>query len=247
MKILLTNDDGIYSPSLRALFDRLSQEHDVWIVAPHRERSGSSHAITLNKPIRVDKKDERVFACEGTPVDCVVLVSLGLVEVTVDMVISGPNFGANLGTDIIYSGTSAAARQAALMGIPAVAASLYENGSDISNSLEFLARNLAVFRSLASSDHFLNINFPGKTHGFPGAAITFPSVRIYRDRLEEVDNEAGERFFMIGGEPPSSVLEPGSDYEAVANGMISLSPVSIHPTNHRIEERYHEASLWTGG
>lgn len=123
MKILLTNDDGIKSLGLRALQDVLGGEHEVWTVAPDRERSGSSHCISIKNPVRFHQVEERQFACGGTPADCVLFSCLGALPERPDLVISGINLGPNIGTDIIYSGTAAAARQAALMDIPAVAIS----------------------------------------------------------------------------------------------------------------------------
>ena len=125
MRILLTNDDGIESPSLKFLAERLRKKHEIWIIAPDAEKSGSSHSITIKKWLKYTKIDKMVYKCSGTPVDCIILGILHLIKNKIDMVISGPNIGANLGTDIIYSGTAAAARQAALMGIPALASSLY--------------------------------------------------------------------------------------------------------------------------
>jgi 5'-nucleotidase len=249
LKILLTNDDGFESPALKALSARLSQEHEVWIVAPDGDRSGSSHSITLKESITISRKGSRAFACSGTPVDCVLLGLLKLTEEKVDAVISGPNLGFNLGTDLLYSGTAAAARQAVLMGIPAMAASLPSSdfGNDMMFAGEFLARNLAAFHRLGSSDHFLNINFPLRLAEEPRACITFPSLRIYRDDIITMDEGQDEMACTIGGDIPESHLSPGSDGEAIASGCISISPIYVHPVNHKIEERYQSVSLWTGG
>ena len=248
LKILLTNDDGLDSPSLQALSVRLSREHEVWVVAPDGDRSGSSHSITLKEPIVIYRKGKRIFACNGTPVDCVILGVLKLARDNVDAVISGPNLGYNLGTDLLYSGTAAAARQGVLMGIPALAASLAsrEYGDDMKPAVEFLARNLAAFHGLASSDHFLNINFPSRLPQNLRACITFPSLRIYRDDIITVDERTDRMACTIGGDIPESHLSPGSDGEAIASGCISISPIYVHPVNHKIEERYRSVSLWTG-
>ena len=248
MHLLLTNDDGVESVSLSALAKRLGDEHEVWIFAPDAERSASSHSITLRDAIRVERRSERVYACSGTPADCVILATLGLIDAKIDMVLSGPNIGPNLGTDLIYSGTAAAARQAALMGIPALAASLVGNHTrqSIEFAVEFVARNLKLFKELASSDHFLNINFPEVINPKQSISITFPSLRIYRDELDIRKETESTSYCTIKGPPPESHVENGSDYDAVASGMISISPILIHPLNHQIENRYRNASIWSG-
>ena len=248
LKILLTNDDGFDSLSLKALSARLSKEHEVWVVAPDGDRSGSSHSITLKESIIISRKGRRAFSCSGTPVDCVLLGLLKLTEEKVDAVISGPNLGSNLGTDLLYSGTAAAARQAVLMGIHAMAASLAFPvfREDMMPAIEFLARNLVVFHRLGSSDHFLNINFPPRLTEELQPCITFPSLRIYRDDIITLDEGQDELACSIGGDMPESHLSPGSDGEAIASGCISISPIYVHPVNHKIEERYQSVSLWTG-
>ena len=246
MRLLLTNDDGLDSENLNSLYTRLSSDHDVWVVAPDVERSGSSHAMTLKHPIDVRKRDARQFACSGTPVDCVLLAVLGLVDMPIDMVLSGPNAGPNLGTDIIYSGTAAAARQAVLMGVPGVAASLTDHitrrGRDY--AVEFLARNLALFQDLSSEDHFLNINFPDHVDNGIDIRITPPSVRIYNDILDIENRHDGSLRCRILGPRPEARPQKGSDHDVVNAGSISLSPVYTHPVNHRVENRYQKAAFW---
>jgi len=151
MRILLTNDDGRDSASLVALRRRLTEDHDVWVVAPDRERSGCSHSITLREAIEVKQRAAGTYTCTGTPADCVLLALLGLLDIRFDMVVAGPNLGPNLGTDIVYSGTAAAARQAVFMGVPGLAASLAgtRDGETIRYSCEFVARNLDAFRELS--------------------------------------------------------------------------------------------------
>ena len=253
MRILLTNDDGIESPSLKALSEKLSGEHEIWVIAPETEMSGCSHSVTLRESIRVKQRGERIYSCGGTPADCVILSMLGLIKGTVDMVLSGPNFGPNLGTDIVYSGTAAAARQAVLMGYPAIATSLvgyssptYNSEQDLAFALEFIAKNLSVFKGLASPDHFLNINFPKVLSHQVRVSITFPSIRIYQDTLEKKLAADGTINCRIGGPPPESHLDTGSDYDAVDSGEISISPILIHPMNHRIENKYRQAEIWPG-
>jgi 5'-nucleotidase len=124
MRLLLTNDDGIHSDGIQALIRGLEGAHEVWVVAPSVEASGGSHSITLHDVLKIRRLSDRRFSCRGTPADCVMVALLGLVPADIDLVISGINHGPNLGTDILYSGTAAGARQGALMGVPSVALSV---------------------------------------------------------------------------------------------------------------------------
>ncbi len=258
MKILLTNDDSIASEGIRALESALNKEHEVWVVAPESEKSGGSHSITLRDSIRVRCAGERRFSCRGTPADCVMVSLLGLVPHKIDMVVSGINHGPNLGTDILFSGTAAGARQGALMGVPSVAASLgvYAPPFDFTCAAQFIARNLETFRDLWTDDHFLNINFPPAAP--PSAAdgvsaervlpygadavITFPSRRIYRDHLSTHRSPNGDIFCFVNGAVPDAHFEEGSDCSVLSQGHISISPIHAHPRNWvSIEERYRSA------
>ncbi len=240
MRILLTNDDGFDSPGLRLLGAALAEEHEVWIIAPEQNRSGSSHSITLKSPTRIYRRGERELICSGTPVDCVILAFLGLVPGEIDLVISGINLGPNLGTDIIYSGTAAAARQGALMGKPALAASInaFAPPFHLSYPVQFLVRNVARFRELWSDDHFLNINFPYECPRDCLPRITIPTRRIYKDKLVQFTAPDGSTYCFLGGELPHSQMEEGSDYRTLEEGGISLSPIILHPVNHDVAERY---------
>ncbi len=251
MNILLTNDDGIDSYGLKFLAQKLREKHEVWIVAPDSEKSGSSHSITLFEPVKVNKIDDRNFVCWGTPADCVLIGLIGLIEKKIDVVISGFNMNPNLGTDIIYSGTAAAARQGALLGKPSFAVSLNstEDFSGFEYPSEFILKNLELFLNLWSEDHFLNINFPDNLRdGFEGVnvSITFPTLRIYDNEIVKYYAPNGNLYCFLGGDKPGSKNEVGSDSYAFSNGEISISPIFIHPTNHRVEEIYKKADFWCG-
>ena len=245
MRILLTNDDGIDSVGLVALAGRLRRDHEVWVVAPDRERSGCSHSITLHGPTRIKKEGERIYVCHGTPADCVLKACLGIVPVSLDLVISGINLGPNLGTDIIYSGTAAGAREGVLMGVASIAASLNAQHPpyELDRPVEFLAENIARFYELGTCDHFLNINFPSSMNQGTEIAVTFPTRRVYRDELLTFDAPDGYIYAFLGGASAVSHNEAGSDYEAVCRGSVSLSPILIHPTNHSAAERYKKVSF----
>lgn len=240
MRILLTNDDGFQSPGLRRLAAALEPEHEVWVVAPDSNRSGSSHSITLGTPSRFRRAGAREYTCWGTPADCVLVALLGLVPAPVDLVLSGLNLGPNLGTDIVYSGTAAAARQGAFMGRPSVACSLsaYAPPYHLEFPIAFLARHLEDFRRLWAEDHFLNINFPNSSTPPSRPVVTHPARRIYRDALVRFEAPNGDLYCFLGGQTPEAAREENSDYTAIESGRISLSPILIHPGNHDIEDRY---------
>ncbi len=233
MRLLLTNDDGISADGIQALLRALEASHEVWVVAPSTEASGGSHSITLHDALKVRRMGERRFSCRGTPADCVMIAMLGLVTEEIDLVISGINHGPNLGTDILYSGTAAGARQGALMGVPSVALSVgsYHAPFDFESAAEYAARNLESFRALGTDDHFLNVNFP--VTGTRGAqtAITFPSRRIYNMELHTYDAPDGDLYCFVGGALPEAHPEEGSDCMVVSQGLISISPIHAHPRN----------------
>jgi 5'-nucleotidase len=233
MRLLLTNDDGIASDGIQALVSALSGAHEVWVIAPETEKSGGSHSITIHDALRVRKLGERRFSCRGTPADCVMVALLGLMPREMDLVISGINHGPNLGTDILYSGTAAGARQGALMGVPSVALSVgaYSPPFDFASAAEFTSRNLENFRALGTDDHFLNVNFPAVGTREAKTVITFPSRRIYRTELHSYDAPDGDLYCFIGGAFPDSHPEEGSDCMVVAQGGISISPIHAHPRN----------------
>ena len=170
---------------------------------------------------------------------------MGLLPESIDMVISGINLGPNLGTDIVYSGTAAAARQGALMGIPSVACSLnaFSPPYHLEFPLKFILNNLERFCSLWAEDHFLNINFPNQCSDPPRTVVTFPTRRIYKDELVKFNTPRGDLYCFIGGAAPGSSLEAGSDCRTVEAGNISLSPILIHPTNHEIATRYKKVDF----
>jgi 5'-nucleotidase len=233
MRLLLTNDDGINSDGINALLAALGGTHEVWVVAPEAEKSGGSHSITLRDALKIRKVADRQFACRGTTADCVIVALLGLVPGPVDLVISGINHGPNLGTDILYSGTAAGARQGALMGVASVSLSSgsYRPPFDFPAGAAFAARNLENFRTLGTDDHFLNINFPATGTAGAGTEITFPSRRIYSMELHCHDEPDGDMYCFVGGALPEAHPEDGSDSMVVSQGRISISPIHAHPRN----------------
>ena len=246
MRLLLTNDDGFAAEGINALVAALDPDHEVWVVAPESEKSGGSHSVTLWDALRVRSRGKRRYACRGTPVDCVMVGVLGIVEGRIDLILSGINHGPNLGTDILFSGTAAGAREGALMGIPSVALSAgsYTAPFGFGPIAAFAARNLDLFRELGTDDHFLNINFPSTGVDAARTAITFPSRRIYRDALSRLDGPTGDIYCFIGGPRPGAVPEEGTDSSALEQGLISISPIHAQPRNWvAIEESYRRVKF----
>ncbi|MBN2050968.1 MAG: 5'/3'-nucleotidase SurE [Spirochaetales bacterium] len=240
MNIVLTNDDGIHSQGLKTLEKSLQTKHDVWVLAPDTERSAASHSITIHNPMRIKKIGDRSWACGGTPADCSILALLGVVPVKPDLVISGINRGPNLGTDIIYSGTVAAARQAAFMGYPGIAVSLntYTEPFYFDPVADFVAKNIDSLVKLWHPDHFVNINAPNDAAGYKGVRITHPSRRIYHDKLARFEAPDGNDYYFLYGSEIDAQVETGSDWEAVSGGCMSVSPVFLHPINHAEDLAY---------
>jgi 5'-nucleotidase len=238
MNILLTNDDGIDSPGLQLLAKALRARGQcrVFILAPDSDRSGVSGAISfLREPLRLAEKEPDSWACSGNPVDCVVLALLGALPVKPDLVISGINRGANLGTDLIYSGTAAAARQGSFFGVPSLALSLAENAPfseyywDM--AVSFTLAHLDEFASQWEADTFLNVNIPNSPGGPDGIAAAFPSKREYRDSLTPFKAPNGDTWCFVKLGEVVAKPEAGSDCDEVSRNLASVSPVWIHPEN----------------
>lgn len=245
MIVLLTNDDGIESRGIEEMRKALDTRYEVWMFAPDGDRSGTSHSITLKDAVRVKQIGEKQFVCSGSPADCVLYSLLGALPVIPDVVISGVNHGANLGTDIIYSGTAAAARQAALSGKPGIAVSVFSEDTDykFSFAAQFVLENIRLLLTLWSPQHFININIPVNAVQHSRVAITHPSRRIYKDKLVRFNAPDGSEYFFIDGSNPAADPDETTDWHAVQEGSISVSPVYLHPLNQKEDEAYHAAAF----
>lgn len=243
MTILVTNDDGIDSPGLAAMRAALSTDHEVWTCAPDSERSAMSHSITIKDAIRIRGVDERLYSCSGSPADCVIVSVLGGLPVKPDLVIAGVNIGPNIGSDIIYSGTVAAARQAAFMGIPGIAVSIntYVRPFHFAAVTKFVSDHTDELCTLWNPRHLININAPNIDSADLPVEITFPCWRVYNDDLVHFDSPGGESYFFLTGQPAETDLEEGSDWHAVENGAISVSPIYLNPIDHHEDEAYRNA------
>jgi 5'-nucleotidase len=203
----------------------------------------------VHDPIRCRTLGEKVFATSGTPADCVIVGLLGVMDQRPDVVVSGINIGPNLGTDIIYSGTVAAARQAAFMGIPGIAVSInsYRPPFHLKPLAGFVARHLDQLVALWNPRHLVNINGPNIDSDDLPVQITYPSWRIYHDQLEEFNSPHGERYYFLNGHPVETPMEKGSDWTAVAEGAISISPIYLNPIDHHEGEAYGRADFAAKG
>ena len=233
MNILLTNDDGIDSEGLQKLAEALRRGSGrrVFVIAPDSNRSGISNALSiLNGPVKLAKVGVDTWTCSGTPADCVIVGLKGALPEMPDLVLSGINRGENMGTDIIYSGTASAARQASLLGVPAVALSLegWENYRwDMAAS--WTADHLEEIAAFWREDTFVNVNIPNNSGGPKGIITAWPAAKYYQDTLEIVTApDKSQWCFMRAGEGPA-VTEAGSDCLTVAANFVSVSSVYNFP------------------
>jgi 5'-nucleotidase len=230
-RILLTNDDGYTSEGIQVLADALDGLAEVWVVAPNSEQSGVSHALTMDRPLRIERLAERRFAVDGTPTDCVTLGISNLMDSRPpDLVVSGINFGANMGVDVHYSGTVSAAFEGVILGFPALAVSqLRGEGLSFVLAAKF-AREIAEWildRGLPK-DTLLNVNVPV---GQPrGVRLTRLGVRRYTEGVIEQTDPRGRQIFWIGGGDPIWEQIPGTDFHEVASGFISVTPLHLDMT-----------------
>jgi 5'-nucleotidase len=246
MRILLTNDDGISAPGLQAARRALVELEgiEVDVIAPDSNRSAIGRGITTRAPLTVEEvtfEDGRVgYATDGTPVDCVRFAELGLVGGRPDLIVSGINHGANLGDDITYSGTVAAAFEGIILGIPAVALSQqssagglgYVSGKfDFTVAAAFTAQLVARLRDEAMPEATLvNVNFPNRAPA--GVEVTKLGKRIYNDELKLVEEKDGRRHYEIYGWQPGYEEIEGTDLHAVAKGRIAVTPIHFDLTDH---------------
>jgi 5'-nucleotidase len=233
MNVLLTNDDGIHAAALRHLKEALAPLGRVVIVAPDRDQSACSHALTLQRPFRIQQHESDVFSVDGTPTDCVVTAFYGLLGQRPDLVISGINQGPNMGEDVFYSGTVAAAIEGSLQGTPAIATSLASKEvRDFAEPARFVGRLVGhlLERGLPRR-HLLNVNIPGRAwEEIRGVKVTRLGSRIYHDTLVKKVDPRGRDYYWIGGEDPEWESIEGTDFHAVHEGWISVTPMRLDLT-----------------
>jgi 5'-nucleotidase len=244
MKVLISNDDGIFANGLQTLAERLSRQYEVYVVAPDRERSAMGHALTLHQPLRIDEVSldfpvVKAYAVSGTPSDCVKIALNALLDLRPDVVVSGINHGPNLGGDVLYSGTVSAALEGAIYGVPSVAVSLlngYEKSADFSHAAEFIATYLPrVVEAGLPDQSILNVNFPAVSLNFvSGVKLTTLGTRMYTDTYEKRLDPRGQVYYWLAGELVKTGQPPDSDIQAIRDNMISVTPVKIDLTNYEL-------------
>ncbi len=239
MKLFLVNDDGIFAPGLTALIDSVQDQGEITVIAPHQEQSGMSQAITVHQPLRLTEV-ERGYVLDGTPTDCVKMGLQGL-GLQPDFVLSGINCGSNLGTDILYSGTVAAALEAVILGIPAIAFSLCGSAEFMPTATAIVKRllfeNPAILSTpgLLGAGHVLNINIPAlPLEEIKGLRLTKMGVRKYDGVLQRREDPRGGVYYWMGGRPASmDALEPDIDLAAVDQGFVSITPLGFDLTSQK--------------
>jgi 5'-nucleotidase len=240
MHILLSNDDGYQAPGLACLARTLSHHAELTVVAPDRDRSGASNSLTLRSPLRVKRGDNGFFYVDGTPTDCVHLAITGLMEQEPDMVVAGVNSGANLGDDVLYSGTVAAAMEGRFLGLPAIAVSLV--GPDCRHFDTAAAVVVTLIDRLRSNplpaDTILNINVPD----LPLEEIDrYEATRLgHRHKSEPVIRDRdpeGEEVYWVGPAGPEQDAGPGTDFHAVRNRAVSITPLQVDLTRYAALEQ----------
>ena len=238
MPIVLTNDDGLLSPSLLPLWEELKELEEIVIVVPSQERSASSHAVTLHQPLVARETflggKVKAFAVDGTPADCVMLSARALLK-DIKLVISGINIGPNLGWDIFYSGTVGAAREGAMQGISSCSISLdCEGGGKYLETAIFIAKKITSFllQNPLPPNIFLNVNVPDmKREDLRGVELTRLGKRTYPSPIRKIYEEGKKFVYWIGGETPVDELEEGTDVYAVAQGKVSITPLGLDLTS----------------
>jgi 5'-nucleotidase len=249
LKILISNDDGIHAEGIRVLAEWLArkQSNEVYVVAPERERSATGHSLTLHKPLRVEKVKppgnvKGAWLTTGTPSDCVKLAVMEILPEKPDIVISGINHGSNLGSELLYSGTVAAAMEGAFLNIPSIAVSQLVDEKMINHyetAAELIQRLLDVFpRAHLSNRSLLNINVPNLPFNeLRGAAITELGVRLYDDHFEKRTDPRGRIYYWLTGQALETEEAENSDVWAVINQMASITPISFNMTDFKTMEK----------
>ncbi len=254
MNIILTNDDGIDAPGILAMRQALEKIGDVITIAPDRNRSGVGRSISIGRSLEVEERKMADgvmgYACTGTPVDCVRLVALGLFDFEPEIVVAGINHGENLGDDITYSGTVAGAMEGIVIGVPGIAVSLAtgrswhqssqveeefvegETDLDFEPVAEFAARVAKIARKGLPAGRILNINAPNlPTEKLEGAKVTRLGRRLYKDEIVEVKGENGKVGYDIYNNPPAHENEEGTDFAALVERMVSVTPIHLDLTD----------------
>lgn len=247
MKILVSNDDGYLATGIQALAGALEQIADVVVVAPDRNRSAASNSLTLHDPLRVSRTADRRFRVNGTPSDCVHLALTGFLEEEPDLVVSGINHGANLGDDVIYSGTVAAAMEGRFLGYPSIAVSLvgrelahFDTAARVATELVQRLGNRKL-----PSDFILNVNVPDLPYAeLAGMEVTRLGFRHKSEPVVESVDPHGRTIYWVGPAGPGQDAGQGTDFEALERNAVAITPLKVDLTRH---EALDELAEWLHG
>ena len=249
MRFLVTNDDGILACGIECLAEAASAIGDVTVVAPDREQSATSHSLTLHHPLRPVRRGERRWQVDGTPTDCVMLALEALMPERPDFVLSGINHGHNMGEDVLYSGTVAAAMEGLALGIPSIAVSYA--GGDLRTDVTQLRQQIKVLTPLLKhltslpsfpKDTLFNVNLPPRSaEEVKGVRLTRLGRRVYSESVAPMKDPWGRQIYWIGGGEISWSGEPDSDFRAIEEGYVSVTPLHLDLTHYNALQ---EAATW---
>ncbi|MCU0935593.1 MAG: 5'/3'-nucleotidase SurE [Gammaproteobacteria bacterium] len=247
MRILISNDDGYQAPGIVCLARRLGEMGEVSVVAPERDRSGASNSLTLRNPIRARRADNGFVYVDGTPTDCVHLAITGLLDPEPDLVVSGINSGANLGDDVLYSGTVAAAMEGRFLGLPAIAVSLV--GEHFAHYETAASVVVSMLRGLHASPippaTILNVNVPDvPLEALAGFRVTRLGQRHRSEPVVRDRDPRGREIFWVGPAGPGQDAGPGTDFHAIAEGCVSITPLHVDLTRYAAIQ---DLSRWLDG
>lgn len=234
MRILLSNDDGYFAPGLAALAEALRGVGEVVVVAPEQNRSGASNSLTLDRPLYLKKAANGFYFVNGTPTDCVHLAVTGMLDELPDIIVSGINHGANMGDDTIYSGTVAAATEGFLLGIPSIAISLNSYESNNFSTAGLVARELVerFIREPIREPVLLNVNVPDIPHAdLKGMEVTRLGRRHKAEPVVKMTSPRNETVYWVGAAGAAADAGPGTDFNAVERGVVSITPLQIDLTH----------------
>lgn len=237
--IIVTNDDGVHSSGLLALFHAMKKIGEAYIIAPDRERSAVSHALTLHRPLKVEELRKNVFSVNGTPSDCVALGVNKILSRKPDLIASGINMGANLGDDVTYSGTVSAAIEGTILGIPSFAISLAGWRPFFFETAVLFAVEVAeyILHKSLPYDTLLNVNVPNVKKGhINGMKLTKQGKRVYDNAIKDVLSPWGEKYYWIGGGNPYWEHGEDMDIQAVLDNYVSVTPIHLDLTNYEALE-----------
>ena len=250
LRFLLTNDDGVHARGLSVLADAVADLGRGVVVAPDRQQSASSHSLTMHRPLRATRVEEDRYVVDGTPTDCVLVAVNQLLEERPDFVLSGVNHGPNMGEDVLYSGTVAAAMEATILGIPSIAVSFAGNREE--RLRDYAPRVRALLRTLLRRDDFpeetfFNVNLPPEhPEDVAGVRVTALGRRVYSDSLTRSEDPHGREYFWIGGGQSHWRGREDSDFRAVEAGYISVTPMHLDLTNFELIEKVRSWQLEAG-